>query len=50
MLEANPNLTPQQTKLVLMETAERVPGIEVERQGAGVIVPRRAVELAIKIS
>ncbi len=47
MLEANPALTPQQVKQILIETAERVPGIEVERQGWGVIAPRRAVELSL---
>lgn len=46
MLEANPALTPQQVKRILIDTAERVPGIEVERQGWGVVVPRRAVEVA----
>ncbi|HEV7475446.1 MAG TPA: S8 family serine peptidase [Pyrinomonadaceae bacterium] len=47
MLEANPNLTPQQVKRILIDTAERVPGIEVERQGWGVVVPRKAVEVAL---
>lgn len=47
MLEANPRLTPQQVKRILIDTAERVPGIEVERQGWGVVVPRRAVEVAL---
>jgi len=47
MLEANPKLAPQQVKRILINTAERVPGIEVERQGWGVVVPRRAVELAL---
>ena len=47
MLEANPSLTPQQVKRILMETAERVPGVEPERQGAGVVVPLRAVEVAL---
>lgn len=47
MLEANPRLTPQQIKRVLIDTAERVPGVEVERQGWGVVVPRRAVEIAL---
>ena len=46
MLEANPALTPQQVKRILIDTAERVAGIEVERQGWGVVVPRRAVEVA----
>jgi serine protease AprX len=47
MLEANPALNPQQVKRILIDTAERVPGVEVERQGWGVVVPRRAVEIAL---
>lgn len=47
MLEANPDLNPQQVKRILIDTAERVSGIEVERQGWGVVVPRRAVEMAL---
>ena len=47
MLEANPGLTPQQVKRILIDTAERVPGVEVERQGWGVVVPRRAVGIAL---
>jgi serine protease AprX len=49
MLEANPKLTPQQVKRVLIDTAERVAGVEVERQGWGVVVPRKAVELALRL-
>jgi serine protease AprX len=48
MLEANPKLTPQQVKRILIETAERVAGVEVDRQGWGVVVPRKAVELALR--
>lgn len=48
MLEANPRLTPQQVKRILIDTAERVPGVEIERQGWGVVVPRRAVEVALE--
>jgi serine protease AprX len=48
MLEANPKLTPQQVKSILIESAERVAGVEVDRQGWGVVVPRKAVELALK--
>ncbi|HKS08846.1 MAG TPA: S8 family serine peptidase [Pyrinomonadaceae bacterium] len=48
MLEANPKLTPQQIKRILIDTAERVPDIEVERQGWGVVVPRKAVEVALR--
>jgi len=46
MLEANPKLTPQQIKWLLIKTAERVPEIDVDRQGWGVVNARRAVELA----
>jgi serine protease AprX len=49
MLEANPLLTPQQVKRILIDTAERVPAIEVERQGWGVVAARAAVEVALKI-
>lgn len=48
MLEANPKLTPQQVKRILIDTAERVEGVAVERQGWGVVVPRKAVELALR--
>jgi serine protease AprX len=47
MLEANPRLTPQQIKRILIDTAERVPEIEVDRQGWGVVSARRAVERAL---
>jgi serine protease AprX len=43
MLEANPRLTPTQIKRILIDTAERVPEIEVDRQGWGVVAPARAV-------
>lgn len=49
MLEANPALKPQQVKRILIETAERLPAIEVDRQGWGVVSPRPAVELALAL-
>jgi len=49
ILEANPKLTPQQVKRILIDTAERVAGVELERQGWGVVVPRKAVELALRL-
>ena len=49
MLEANPGLTPQQVKRILIETAERVPGAEVDRQGWGVVAPRKAIESALRM-
>lgn len=47
MLEANPNLSPARIKRILIDTAERVPDVEVERQGWGVVSARKAVELAL---
>lgn len=47
MIEANPNLTPSEVKKILISTAERLPQYEVDRQGWGVIDPRRAVEMAL---
>lgn len=49
MLEANPHLTPQQVKRILIDTAERLPAIEIDRQGWGVVAPRRAVEFALSL-
>ena len=46
MLEANPRLSPQQVKRILLTTARRVPGIAPERQGFGAVQPRAAVEAA----
>jgi serine protease AprX len=48
MLEANQKLTPQQVKRILIDSAERVDGTEVDRQGWGVVVPRKAVEMALR--
>lgn len=47
MLEANPDLTPQQVKQILIKTAKRLPGVEVDRQGWGVVQPALAVQLAL---
>jgi serine protease AprX len=49
MLEANPHLSPQQVKRVLIDTAERLPHIEIDRQGWGVVEPRRAVEFSLSL-
>jgi serine protease AprX len=49
MLEANPKLVPQQVKRILIDTAERVAGVEVDRQGWGVVVPRKAVQAALRL-
>jgi len=47
LLEANPALTPQQIKRILIDTSERLPYYEVDRQGWGVIEARKAVEMAL---
>lgn len=49
MLEANSALSPQEVKTILIKTAERLPHYEVDRQGWGVIDPRRAVEAALSV-
>ena len=49
MLEANPKLSPQQIKRILIATAERVADVEVDRQGWGVVNARRAVEVALSL-
>ncbi len=49
LLEANPHLTPQQVKRILIDTAERLPGIEIDRQGWGGVNPRRAIEVALSM-
>ncbi len=49
MLEANPHLSPQQVKRILIDTAERVPNIEVDRQGWGVVTARKATEFALAL-
>jgi serine protease AprX len=46
MLEANPKLTPQQVKRILIETAIRLENVPVDRQGWGTVIPSRAVERA----
>lgn len=50
MIEANPKLTPQQVKLALIRTATRLPDVEVDRQGWGMVNPRRAVKEAVNLS
>ncbi len=49
MLEANPALTPQQVKRILMETAQRLPNEPIERQGWGAVSPAHAVAYALSL-
>ena len=48
MLEANPALTPAEIKVGLLLTAVPIVNVERDRQGAGVLKPRRAVEWALE--
>ncbi|MBI5495078.1 MAG: S8 family serine peptidase [Deltaproteobacteria bacterium] len=49
MLEANPDLTPQQCKRILIKTAVRLHNVEVDRQGWGEVKARPAVEHALSL-
>lgn len=46
MLEANPHLSPQRIKRILIDTALRLKEVEIDRQGWGMMIPSRAVEVA----
>ena len=48
MLEANPKLTPAAVREVLFSTAKRIDGWPAERQGFGVIRPRKALLKVLK--
>ncbi|MBN1666053.1 MAG: glycogen-binding domain-containing protein [Anaerolineales bacterium] len=48
MLEANPNLSPAAIRRLLLASVELVPGVERERQGAGVVSAGRAVAMALE--
>ncbi len=43
VLEANPQLQPHEVKRLLIDTARRIPGVAVERQGWGTIQPAAAI-------
>lgn len=46
MLEANPGLTPQQVKRILVRTAVPLRGLPAERRGAGLVNAGRAINAA----
>lgn len=48
MLEANPALKPAQVKQILIDTAEPLEDVPLERQGAGVVCALAAVDAALK--
>jgi serine protease AprX len=50
MLEANPALKPAQIKSILIDTAEALPDVPVERQGAGLVNAGAAVRAALTLT
>lgn len=50
MLEANPALKPLEVKRILMQTARRLPNLEVDRQGSGAVQPKAAVARALELA
>jgi serine protease AprX len=48
MIEANPALVPQDIKRLLIDTARRIPGVSVDRQGWGVVDAEKAVQAAVE--
>jgi len=48
MLEANPTLTPQAIRQILIKTSRRMPHVAVDKQGWGVVSPARAVDEALR--
>jgi serine protease AprX len=49
MIEAHPELTPQQAKRVLIGTARRIREVSVDRQGWGVVDAGAAVQAALEL-
>jgi len=47
MLEANPKLTPLEVKRIFLQTAVRIPNLDIDKQGWGEIRPKAAVERAL---
>ena len=48
MIEANPDLVPQEIKRLLIDAARRIPGVSVDRQGWGVVDAEKAVRATVE--
>ena len=46
MIEANPALTPQAIRHILISSARRLPAVPTDQQGWGIVQPRRAIAQA----
>lgn len=49
MLEANPMLSPLDVKRIIIQTAHRLPNLDIDKQGWGQIRPHAAVERALAL-
>ncbi|HKV38308.1 MAG TPA: S8 family serine peptidase, partial [Blastocatellia bacterium] len=49
ILEANPRLSPSQVKFAIVKTAVRLPGVDTDRQGWGMVNPTAAVQFALTL-
>ena len=49
MIEAVPDLKPFELKYALVKTAVRLPHVEVDRQGWGMVNPRGAIAYAMRM-
>jgi subtilisin family serine protease len=50
MLDANPDLTPGQVMMILVRTADKLPGGEPEHaQGGGMVNPHNAIQMALDV-
>lgn len=47
MIEADPEITPQEVKNILFETALKIPGVDKMKQGFGIVNPAEAVKRAV---
>jgi serine protease AprX len=50
MIEVCPGLKPHQVKRALIQTAARLPGVDVDKQGWGMVSPPAAVKAAVAMS
>ncbi|MCL5773817.1 MAG: S8 family peptidase [Firmicutes bacterium] len=47
LIQANPKLTPEQVKAIFKETADKLPAVDANTQGSGVVDPQEAIKKAL---
>ena len=50
MIEAHPQITPGEVKRILVTTARRLPNVDIDRQGWGVVNAQHAVDEALRLA